>query len=369
MQRGIWITFVAGVAITCLGAGCRDQYEKLPKASEKDQQALVERYKALVEDAKKLKPDDSFQMLHHFSTAALSKMQPADFTGKASKFIPNAASGKFDQIKIRGARAPGRVRLLLVTVGKEKGNIPFVQSPDGWKIDDVDVAFGDFAKTIDMHGAAPAFPPSPLASLSVLQDPQASTKEKVQAALHLGEGKEKEIADQIAQKEPAPWTKTALLYVSWKAGGNCEAFAQAFPVDKGAQHDLYTNDVDSYRTLVTGLGECAASAKSVAPTVKMYQGCYQADEKDRSVYVEPVVKLAMAKPDFILKAGLQSGYKYESDAVANIAIGALHCENQASFIQYLKTMAGKKDALGKLAKLWQEKKVARDEDEPCNASP
>ncbi|NMB73716.1 MAG: hypothetical protein GYA21_01150 [Myxococcales bacterium] len=360
------VLLVAGIATQLLFlSGCRDEYEKMQKASDRDLQTLSERYKALIAEAKGLKPDDALQLLHHFSTASLSAMQTEEFKAKASKFIADAAAGKFDKLEIRGAREPGRLRLLLVTVDKVKGNVPFAPSPDGWKFDDVDVAFGNFEKKFNIKGSTPAYPPSLLSSVAVLQDAQATVKERVNAALRVATSKDRAIADRFAGQEKDPWVKAALLYAAWKSDGPCEPFAEAFPIERDLQTQLYDADVDAYQVLVTGLHDCATVSAKLAPTLRLYKGCYQADEKPRSVYVQPLVNMASAKPEYILKAANQLAIKYEEDPIANILVGALHGETGNPFFQFITKHAKEKGPTAKVAKAWVEKMTARDEEEPA----
>jgi hypothetical protein len=346
-------------------AGCRDEYEKMQKASDRDLQTLTERYKALIAEAKGLKPEDALQLLHHFSTASLSSIQTEDFKNKAGKFIADVAAGKYDKMEIRGAREPGRLRLLLVTVDKAKGNIPFAPSPDGWKFDDVDVAFGNFEKKFNLKGSTPAYPPSLLSSVAVLQDSQATVKERVQAALRVATVQDRAIAERFAGPEKDPWVKASLLYAAWKSGATCEPFADAFPIERDPQTQLYDADVDSYQVLVTGIHDCAAASAKLAPTLRLYKACYQADEKPRSVYVQSLVNLASAKPEYVLKAAVQLNYKYEEDPVANILVGALHGETGNPFFQYISKHSKEKGATAKVAKEWFEKMAARDQEEPA----
>jgi hypothetical protein len=364
-MQTLWKTGMGLLFIVFCITSCRDEYEKYPKAKESEQQALAERYKALVDDAKKLKPEGGLTLLHHFSTAALSGVSIDDFKTKAGKFISDAAAGKWDKVKIRGAHVPGRLRLLLITAPSGKGALPLVQSPDGWKFDDVDVAFGQFDKAFNIHGAVPVFPPSVLASLAVLEDSQASTKDKVQASIKLVGATSKDNIEQLAGMEQNRWAKAGLFYSAWKSSGSCDAFADAFPTDKEMQNELYTSDIDSFRTLLTGLIECATAAKNFGPTFKVYQGCFQADENPRSEYVAPLLSLANAKPEYIFHASLKAKYKYEEDPVANIMVGALHGEQQSPFVQFMNANIKKKTPLGKLAKFWAEKMADRDKEEPA----
>jgi hypothetical protein len=363
--RALFNIVLLGLAGLLL-AGCRDEFERMPKASETELQTLISRYQAFVEDAKKTKPEDAFQLLHHFTGAALSVVKSDDFMSKAAKFIAEASSGNMDKIKIRGATKPppsGRLRLLLITIPSGKGAIPFCQSADGWKLDDVDIAFGDFDKKFNPNGTVPAFPPSLLSALSALQDPQSDTKEKVKAALRLLGADDKTIASQFVAKETNPWAKAALLYVIWKNGGQCEPFAKAFPIEESAQKQLYDADIDSFHTMLEGLCECASVSRDAEPTLKVYQGCYLGGAGPRSVYAELLIPLANKRPEMILKASLQSGYKYEEDPVANIMVGGLHGEQQSGFYKYITTHAKQPSKTGRLAKEWLAKMAEKDQEE------
>jgi hypothetical protein len=359
-----------------LWSGCQDKYERLPEASEKEVQALKERYQALIGESKKLNDGNSMKLLHHFSNAALTNTQPADFKAKASKFIADAASGKLDNVKIRGARAPGKVRVLLVTVDGDKGVIPFVQTGDGWKFDDVDLTFGDTQKEPNLEGSAPASPPSILVAIASLQDAQANELDLVQAAIRLAAANDRATAEKFLPRIKKPWAKAALLYAVWKSGGACEPFARAFPIDGEKQTEMYNNDDDSYQTLLHGLFECAFTSKSFEPTMRIYVGCYKVEGGARSEYVDPLVGnpklepehikvgLANQKPNLIVKAALKAKYKYEEDPVANIIVGGLHGEKKTGFYQYIYNKARGGGKAGNLAKDWVEKMGIRDEMEP-----
>jgi hypothetical protein len=374
-------------AISCMGlgtlllgmlllSGCQDKYERLPAASEKELQSLKERYQALIDEAKTLKGGSPMKLLHHFSNATLTATQPADFKTKAGKFIADAAAGNLDGVKIRGARAPGKVRVLLVTVGGNKVNIPFVQTGDGWKFDDVDLAFGAAEKEPNLEGCSPASPPSILASVVSLQDAQASELDQVQAAIQLAEANDKATAEKFLGKVKKPWAKAALLYAVWKSGGACEPFAKAFPIDGEKQTEMYDSDYDSYRALLHGLFECAFISKSFDPTLRIYTGCYKVEGGARSEYVDPMVGnpqlegeflkvgLANQKPDMIVKAAIKTNYKYEQDPVANIVVGGLHGEKKTGFYQYIYRKARGGGKAGNLAKDWVGKMAKRDEMEP-----
>ena len=359
-----------------LWSGCQDKYERLPAASEKEVQALKERYQALIDEAKTLKDGNQMKLLHHFSNAALTQTQPADFKAKAGKFIADAASGKLDNVKIRGARAPGKVRVLLVTVDGNKGIIPFVQTGDGWKFDDVALAFGDTQKEPNLEGCMTASPPSILAAIVSLQDAQASESDLVQAAIQLAAAKDTATAEKFLSSVKKPWAKAALLYAVWKSGGACEPFAKAFPIDGEKQTEMYDSDYDSYRALLHGLFECAGTSNSFEPTLRIYIGCYKVEGGARSEYVDPLVGnpqmepehikvgLANQKPDLILKAALKTKYKYEEDPIANIVVGGLHGEKKAAFYQFIYKKARGGGKAGNLAKDWVEKMGKRDEMEP-----
>ena len=356
------------VSVMTAVCACQNKYERLPQASASVFQALKERYLALVEEAKKLQGGDPFELLHHFSNAALTATPPAEFTAKAQAFIERASSGALDKVKITGTRAPGKVRLLLVDDGENSGAIPFVQGADGWAIDDVAIAFGQLDKEINLQGNMPVSPPSPLAALAQLRDPQAAESDQVQAALALAEAKQKEIAGKYAGKAKGPWARTALLYAVWKSGGDCQAFAKAFPADGSAQDKLYQADSDAFRTLLQGLCQCAADSGNFRPALKVYRACRDAPAQPRSEYVDPLVKLANAKPAYILQAALRAGIAYDEDPAAHIVVGALHGEKKTAFHQYLHQQAKKGGRLGKLAADWVERMAKLDEEEPPEAT-
>jgi len=352
------------IGVGLLG-GCQGKYERLPKASERDKEALTERYRALIQEAKTLKPEEGMNLLHHFSEATLTAMQPAEFQAAASKFIADAAAGKLDAVKIAGAREPGKVRLLLIELPASKGAIPFVQTADGWKIDDIAVAFGDHAKELNLKGNMPASPASSLASVAMLQNPQATSGDKVRAALALAGTKDQATAEKFAGKEKkGSWAKAALLYAAWKSGAACEPFAEAMPVVGEALDELYEDDSEAFRKLIAGLTECASTSASHGAAVAVYKGCHAVAAGARSEYVDPVVALANAKPEYILKAALKCNIPYEEDPVANIVVGALHGEKETAFYKYVYDPAGKKGKLAALAKAWVEKMNQRDEIEP-----
>jgi hypothetical protein len=288
------------------------------------------------------------------------------FQEKASKFIGEVGAGKWDKLEVRGARAPSRVRLLLITTAAGKGNVPFVQATGGWKLDDVDIAFGDFVKKFNDKGTVPAFPPQITASLAMLQDPLASPKEKIKEALRLADAANKDLLASLLQEDNPSAVKAALLYAQWKAGaGTCEAYSKVFPIDKAQQKELFDGDVDSYRVMLAGLIECAATSKDSEPMLRLYKGCHQAEDATRSEYVEPVVQLATAKPELVLKAAVQANLKFEEDPVANIVVGALHGEAQSPMVQLLNKQAKGSGKQAGVAKLWVEKMAARDQEEPA----
>jgi hypothetical protein len=361
--------YLAAVGIVLLGAllwsSCQDKYERLPEATAKELEALSERYLALVEEAKKLKDTDSMKLLHHFSHAALSSIQPDAFNALAKKYIAQATSGELDKVKIKGARSPGKVRVLLVDAPEGSGIIPFVQSADGWKIDDIGPAFLDFSKEPNLEGNMPAQPPSSLASIVVLQDPQASETDVVQAAIILAASKNKATAETYAASEKKPWAKAALLFAVWKSGGSCDSFAEAFPIDGEKQKELYDSDTESYRTMLKGLTECAGESDKPDAALKVYRGCYKVEGGARSEYVDPVVELANKKPEYIVKAALKTKFKYEEDPVANIVVGAIHGEKEMAFHQYIHQKAKGGGKIGRLAQDWVEKMAKRDEMEPA----
>ncbi|MBN2492998.1 MAG: hypothetical protein JXR96_00300 [Deltaproteobacteria bacterium] len=361
------------LAVALLGAGlpaCSDsKYESAPKASDKETQLMKERFQALVSEAKTLEPGGEYNLLHHFGDAALTCVKPADFKAKAAAFAKDAAAGKYDQVEYRGGRDPGKVRLLLITAGQSKGALPFVKSADGWMLDDVDIGLGDYQKEPNTKGSTPAKPPSPLAAIAVLIDDQASAMERTAAAIELATAKDKETADKYAAKEKDPWPKAALLYAAWQAGGACEPFAKAFPIDGEQQKEIYENDTPSYRTLIQALSKCAAESKGIAPALQLYRACHKAEGGPRSEYVDPVVAMADAQPMHVLKASLKAGIKYEEDPVANILVGALHGEQRSPFYQFVTKHAGERGPTAKLAKEWVDKMAERDKLEPPGTHP
>jgi len=356
------IISILGISIFLVTA-CQSKYERLPKASTQEVEALTQRYHALVAEAKKAQ--DPNVLLRHFSHAILTKISPADFAAKAKPFISSAAAGELDKVKIKGARAPGKVRVLIVKTSAGKGAIPFVQSSDGWKIDDVDAAFGDFEKELNLDGHMPAAQASMLSFLSIFQDPQSSVNDRVQAALGLADTKDSAVIATLLAKEKKIWAKTALGYAAWKTGAACDSFAKAFPIDADSQKELYDSDSDSFRILLTGLCQCAASSDSPAATIKVYRGCHNIEGGARSEYVDPVVALANKKPAFILTAALKTKFPYEEDPVANIVVGAIHGEKKAGFYRYIYKKARSRGKSGKLAKSWVKKMKTRDEEEPA----
>ena len=352
------------VTLAMLWTGCPGKYDNAPEATAQETGAMKERYQALINEAKKIGEGQELDLLHHFSSPTLSQTKPAEFKSLASPFVALAKSGKLDSLEITGGRAPGKVRLLLITTEAGKGAIPFVKRADGWKLDDVETAFGKYEKEADIKGTAPAPSPSSLASLAVLQDPQASSYDLVQAGLELAEAKDKATADKFAATQKPGWAKTALLYAAWKSGGACEPFSKAFPIANEEQKELYDSDTDSYRTLLKGLTDCAGSSDKLGPTLKVYKGCHAVDGGARSEYVDPVVAMANAKPELVLKAALQAKLAYEQDPVANILVGALHGEQKSAFYTFLSTHAGGRGKTAKLAKEWFDKMATRDEIEP-----
>jgi hypothetical protein len=356
-----WLLLISGCMFL---AGCQSKYERLPKATQKELQALSERYQAFVEEAKKLKPGDEFHLLHHFSHAALTQVKPEAFTNAAKEFISKASSGGLDNIKIIGARSPGKVRVLLIKTADGKGVIPFVQTSDGWKIDEVGSAFGDYTTEVNLKGNMPAQQPSILASMVVLQDQQASETDVVQAAIELASSNDKATAQKFAAAAKKPWAKTALLYAAWKTGADCEPFANAFPIDGESQGKLYDADTESFRTLLSGLCQCAAESKSSKIALKVYKGCYNVEGGARSEYVDQVVEMANKQPEYILAAAMRTNYKYEMDPVANIMVGAIHGEKKMPFYQFIHKKAKEGGRAGKLAQEWVDKMSKRDVAEP-----
>jgi len=352
------------VMTAALGAACQGKYERLPAASAKDEAALVERYKALVAEAKGVQPAGALKLLHHFSDAALSGISPEAFRGLAKGFIGQAAAGAYDAVDFRGAREPSKVRLLLVTVGGQKGAVPFVQTGLGWKIDDVAIGLGDLTKEPNLKGSMPVTPASALVSVVVLQDPQAGSLDKVRAALELAAAKDGAAAEPFLKGESSPWVRAALRFAQWKGGGDCAGFGRAFPVAGDVQAELYDDDSDAFRQLLGGLTECAGTTGQADLVLKVYRGCHAVEGGARSEYVEPVVALANLKPDLILQAALKAGYPYEEDPVANIVVGALHGEADSPFIQHLMEAASKRGKIADLAKSWMEKIAERDKLEP-----
>ena len=373
------ITFVQVrrfLAVVLLSVGlwsCPGKYDNVPDASEKETHAMKERYTALMDEAKKIEPGLGTNLIHHFSSGILSQTTLDDYNKLASKFISEVKSGKFDSVEYAGGKSPGKVRLLLVSLKDKKGAIPFVKGAEGWKIDDIEAAFGSYDKELNIKGAAPADEPSSLASLATLMDPQSSSLDRLQSALDLAVSKDKTTAEKFAGKEKDPWAKTALLYAVWKSGGTCEAFATAYPAKKQLISELYDNDSDSFATLTIGLTSCAASSKKLAPTLKVYKVCYEAEPGPRSVFAgppdeksnPPLVDLADAQPLLILKAAVKQSIAYEQDPVANILVGSLHGEKKSKFYQFVTKQARARGKIAAVAKLWTEKMAARDVEEPA----
>jgi hypothetical protein len=363
VNRSFWAWSV--IVPLAFVAGCRDEYERMPAATDAETQALTELYKRLLDDARKVKPEEGLKLIKHFSSASLSGVSVPSFQEKATKFIGEVGAGKWDKLEVRGARAPSRVRLLLVTTAAGKLNVPFVQATGGWKLDDVDIAFGDLEKKFNDKGAVVAFPPQITSSLAMIQDPLASSKEKVKEALRLADAANKEMLASLLSEDNPPLVKASLLYAQWKAGaGTCETFSKAFPIEKAQQKELFDGDVDSYRVLLAGLIECAATSKDPEPMLRLYKGCHQAEDATRSEYVEPVVQLATAKPELVLKAATQAGLKFEEDPVANIVVGALHGEAQSPMVLLLNQQAKGAGKQAGVAKLWVQKMAERDQAEP-----
>ncbi len=359
----------AGAVSSCLIvalalAGCPGKYDSAPQADERETQAMKERYQALIDEAKKLEAGAELDLLHHFSSAVLTQTKKDAFIAQAKAFMESAKAGKFDGLEISGGRAPGKVRLLLLSAGDAKGAVPFVKGADGWKLDDVEAGFGKFDKELNIKGTPPANPPSSLASLSVFQDTQASSLDKVQAALDLALAKDKQTAEKYAGEEKDAWAKAALQYALWKSGGSCDPFAAAFPIAADKQTELYDNDTDAYRTLIKGLTECAGESKSLGTMLQVYKGCHQAEAGPRSEYVDPVVAMADKNPELVLKAALKARIEYDQDPVANILVGALHGEKKSPFYSFVQKKAGRRGRLPKLAQEWVDKMAKRDELEP-----
>lgn len=345
--------------------GCRGELDRLPKASDSELQSMKVRYNQLIEEAKKLKPQDGIKLVALFSAATLSHFSVEDFKAKAGEFISAVGQGQYDKVTIHEARALKRIRLLVVTAGPGKGAIPFTQTGGGWKFDDVNSAFGAFRQKFDDHGTVPAYPPSSTASLAVVMDTHGDSKERLKAALRLGSSKNKDWIGLLAAREEDPLTRAALLYADWKAGASCESFALKLPLSKEVQKKLYDTDVDSFNLLIGGLIECARSSSNEDVLFAIYQGCFQSEEAPRSIYVEPLLELAKSKPQAMFQAAMKAGYPYEQDPVANILVGAFHGERKNPFFLYLSQQAKKKKTKpGKLAKFWLSKMADRDQIEP-----
>jgi len=353
----------AALSIGC--SGCLGDLDKLPKASDAEFQTMKVRYNQLLEEARKLKPQDGIKLIALFGHATLSHISVEDFKAVSGKFISEVASGKFDKVQIHEARALKRIRLLILTTPAGKGAIPFAQTGGGWKFDDVGSAFGTFLKKFDDHGSVPVYPPSATASLATVLDTHGDSKERLKAALRLGSPLNKDWIGPLAAREEDPLIRAALLYASWKAGGSCESFALKLPLEKEVQKKLYDTDVDSFNALIGGLIECAKSSTKDGLLFAIYQGCYQSAEAPRSVYIEPLLQLATARPEAMFDAAMRANYPYEKDPVANILVGAFHGEQNNPFFVYLNQQAKKKKTTaGKLAKFWLQKMADLDLREP-----
>jgi hypothetical protein len=347
-----------------LCAGCEaGKYDKLPQTSDKETKMLGNRFQSLIDEAKQIKGTSPYKLLHHFSDAALSVVSPANFTKMANQFVSAVTADEYAEIEFVGGRAPSKIRILLFETPKIKGAVPLVKSVDGWRIDDVEIAFGKFDKEINQKGNRFASSPSALASLVVLEDKHASEQDIIEAALGLSELDDLATIKSFAKSESRPWAKTALLYASWKNGQNCQAFSTSFPIGTSQQNDMYNNNSDAFRTLLQGLFGCAKEQKALTPIIKIYRACYKAESGPRSEYVEPLLDLANAKPAQFLIAAIKAKYPYEQDPAANIVVNGLHGEKKP-FNKYLYKKRKAKGKLGKLAKLWLEKMSARDAVEP-----
>ncbi|RME27106.1 MAG: hypothetical protein D6806_05150 [Deltaproteobacteria bacterium] len=368
MSRSLPSTFVRIATVAALAAfgplACQGKFERLPKASDSETQAMKERVSALIEEARKLTPDKAIDLVHHFSYAALTVTSLEDYNRLSSEFITNVKAGKWDGMKVKGGREPGKVRLLLVEAGGKEGAIPFVQGGDGWVIDDVAIGLGQLEKEPNLKGTTPASPPSPLAALSQLHDPTASETEKVQAAMALAEGKQGQVAGRLVAQVKTPWARTALLYAVWKSGGSCENFATAFPTKGDLLNKLYSEDSDTYRKLVEGLCKCAAEASNYKVALKVYRACKKAPEGPRSFFVDPIVELANTKPGYVLKAALAAKIPYDEDPAGHIVVGALHGETESNFYRYLHKVAKGRGRLARLAADWVKRMAKLDELEP-----
>jgi hypothetical protein len=336
----------------------------MPKATEKERIAIQQRYQAFIEEAKKLKAGQELKLLHHFSYAVLTQTRVEDFQASMAKFMNKAKAGQLDENDFSGVRSPGKVRLLLLSNALGSGAIPFVKGAEGWKLDDLKAACGQYDKDLNTSGVQPKSTPSSLSALATFQDPQASSLERTQAAIDLAEAKDGRTAQRFVDKESSPWTKTALLFAIWKSGGTCEAFASAFPLDGPQQKNLYDNDTTTYRVLLTGLTECAGSSQQLSPTLKVYRACQKVASGPRSEYVDLLVAMANKNPKMVLRAALKTRIAYEKDPVANILVGALHGEQKSPFYQHLKGIKKKRNRISKLAKKWFAKMAQRDEIEP-----
>lgn len=352
---------------TLLAAGlvaCPGKYDNTPKADAAVTEAMQERYKALIAEAKEIESGQQLELLHHFTSAILSQTEMQAFEKKAADFVSRVKAGKLDEVQFEGGRAPGKARLLLVDAPFAKGAVPFVKGADGWKIDDIEAGFGKYDKELNIKGNAPAKPPSSLAALALLKDPQADSIELVDAALSLARAKDRKSAEKYVAKVDAAWPKAALLYAVWRSGGKCEPFAKAFPIAGEKQKSLWERDTGNFRTLLKGLCECAAKAESSLPMMRVYKGCHQVEGGPRSEYVDPVVEMANARPGALLAVSLKVGIPYDQDPVANILVGALHGEKESAFYQYLHKHDRGRGPTHRLARQWVELMAKRDVEEP-----
>ncbi len=355
------------LASTLLAAGlvaCPGKYDNTPKADAAVTEAMQERYKALIAEAKEVEAGQELKLLHHFTAAILSQTEMQAFEKMAADFVSRVKAGEFDQVQFEGGRAPGKARLLLVDASFAKGAVPFVKGADGWKIDDIEAGFGTYDKELNIKGNAPAKPPSSLAALALLKDPQADSIELVDAALSLARAKDRKSAEKYAAEIDSAWPKAALLYAVWRAGGECEPFAKAFPIAGEEQKSLWERDTGNFRTLLKGLCECAAEAESSLPMTRVYKGCHQVEGGPRSEYVDPVVEMANARPDALLAVSLKAGIPYDQDPMANILVGALHGEKESAFYQYLHKHDRGRGPSHRLARQWVALMAKRDVEEP-----
>ncbi len=356
------LAIILGLLTTATGSwGCSGKYDNAPEASRVEFEAIRERYQALIDEARKAGDGRELDLLHHFGQAVLSRTETKTFEKLAARFVANVKTGKLDEIEAYGGRAPGKVRLLLVSTDGGKGAIPFVKGADGWKLDDVEAAFGKYDKDLDIMGTVRASASSELAALASLQDPQASSLDRVQAALELAEAGNRRTTEKYASGEKSPWPRAALLYAVWKSGGTCEPFAQAFPIEGDEQQRMYDDDTKAYRALLRGLIECASSSGKLPPVLRVYLGCHAAAESGpRSEYVDPVVKMADARPELVLEASVKARIAYEKDPVANILVGALHGEGESPFYQFVNRHARGRSRTARLARLWVAKMAERE---------